>query len=59
MIEVHLHLQIRLLNSRKELSELEIENEQLKQVVSDIHTNLQEQIDNIHPVIYNITERKD
>jgi len=49
----------KIIELKKRVEELEVENEQLKQVVSEIHTNLQEQIDNIHPVIYNFTESKD
>ncbi len=49
----------KIIELKKRVEELEVENDQLKQIVSEININLQEQIDNIHPVIYNITQHKD
>ena len=50
------YLADKILELQKRVEELERENETLKELISETESTLREQIDKIHPVIYNITE---
>ena len=50
------YLAEQIIELKSRVSELENENRELKELVTEVELNLREQIDKIHPVIYNITD---
>ena len=50
------YLAEQIIELKSRVSELENENRELKELVTEVELNLKEQIDKIHPVIYNITD---
>jgi hypothetical protein len=50
------YLAEQIIELKSRVSELENENRELKELVAEVELNLKEQIDKIHPVIYNISD---
>ena len=50
------YLAEQIIELKSRVEELENENRELKELVTEVELNLREQIDKIHPVIYNITD---
>ena len=50
------YLAEQIIELKSRVEELEKENRELKELVTEVELNLREQIDKIHPVIYNITD---
>jgi cell shape-determining protein MreC len=50
------YLAEQIIELKSRVEELEKENRELKELVTEVELNLKEQIDKIHPVIYNITD---
>ena len=50
------YLAEQIIELKSRVSELEKENRELQELVVEVETSLKEQIDKIHPVIYNISE---
>ena len=50
------YLAEQIIELKSRVEELENENRELKELVTEVELNLREQIDKIHPVIYNISE---
>ena len=50
------YLADKIIELQTRVEELEKENRELKELVTEVELNLREQIDKIHPVIYNISE---
>ena len=50
------YLADKIIELQTRVEELEKENRELKELVTEIELNLREQIDKIHPVIYNISD---
>jgi len=50
------YLADKLIELQTRVEELEKENRELKELVTEVELNLREQIDKIHPVIYNISD---
>jgi len=50
------YLAEQIIELKSRVSELENENRELKELVTEVELNLKEQIDKIHPVIYNISD---
>ena len=50
------YLAEQIIELKSRVSELEKENRELQELVTEVELNLKEQIDKIHPVIYNITD---
>jgi hypothetical protein len=52
------YLAEQIIELKSRVEELEKENRELQDLVLEVETSLKEQIDKIHPVIYNISEGK-
>ena len=50
------YLADKIIELQTRVEELEKENRELKELVTEVELNLREQIDKIHPVIYNISD---
>jgi len=50
------YLAEQIIELKSRVEELENENRELKELVTEVELNLREQIDKIHPVIYNISD---
>ena len=50
------YLAEQIIELKSRVEELEKENRELNELVMEVETSLKEQIDKIHPVIYNISE---
>ena len=50
------YLAEQIIELKSRVEELEKENRELKELVTEVELNLREQIDKIHPVIYNIQD---
>jgi len=50
------YLADKIIELQTRVEELERENRELKELVIEVESSLKEQIDKIHPVIYNIQE---
>ena len=50
------YLAEQIIELKSRVSELEKENRELQDLVLEVETSLKEQIDKIHPVIYNISD---
>ena len=50
------YLAEQIIELKSRVEELEKENRELKELVVEVETSLKEQIDKIHPVIYNISD---
>ena len=50
------YLAEQIIELKSRVSELEKENRELQELVVEVETSLKEQIDKIHPVIYNISD---
>ena len=50
------YLAEQIIELKSRVSELEKENRELNELVVEVETSLKEQIDKIHPVIYNISD---
>lgn len=50
------YLADKIIELQTRVEELERENRELKELVTEVETSLKEQIDKIHPVIYNIQD---
>ncbi len=50
------YLAEQIIELKSRVEELEKENRELKELVTEVESSLKEQIDKIHPVIYNIQD---
>ena len=50
------YLAEQIIELKSRVEELEKENRELNELVTEVELNLREQIDKIHPVIYNISD---
>ena len=50
------YLAEQIIELKSRVEELEKENRELKELVTEVESSLKEQIDKIHPVIYNISD---
>ena len=50
------YLAEQIIELKSRVEELEKENRKLKELVTEVESSLKEQIDKIHPVIYNIQD---
>ena len=52
------YLADKIIDLQKRVEELETENKELQDLILETETNLQAQIDRIHPVVYNFHDNK-